>query len=154
MSEVTDIPEGYELYPGDGSFNDACGPMYMKFEEGEPPRFAIKVEKHLLNPMGICHGAVYMALLDMAFPSVIGHAMGKYTGTPTMNININYLKLAKEGEWLFADAVCDKVARTAAFVHASVVNQDGEIKATATGVFKVPSDLKATADISDVPNEK
>jgi len=73
----------------------------------------------------------------MAFPSAIGFALDRYTGTPTMNININFTKLAREGEWLVTEASCDRIARTAAFLHGSLVGLSGEVHATATGVFKI-----------------
>ena len=134
----SDVPKGFYPFPLDNSFNDVFAPLYICVSEDVSPRFALKVEKQHLNPMGICHGAVYMALFDLAFPGVIGYEMGKYVGTPTMSINVNYMKLSKEGEWLYTEVHCDKIARTAAFAHGALVNSEGEMKATATGIFKVP----------------
>lgn len=67
-------PAGFKLFPLDNSFNDAFAPLYMAIDE-RGPRIGMRVEKQHLNPMGIMHGAVYMALLDIAFAAVIGHSL-------------------------------------------------------------------------------
>ncbi len=138
-----DIPAGFNLLPLDQSFNDAITPLYMALTN-DGPKVALKVEKQHLNTMGICHGAVYMTMLDIAFAANVGHAIGKYTGTPTINININYMAASKEGEWLFVDAECHKTTRTMGFVQ-GVIRSDSGIKVSGSGIFKIPSDLDAAS---------
>ena len=141
-----DIPEGFDLFPLDQSFNDAIAPLYLALTD-EGPKVALKVAAQHLNGMGICHGAVYMTMLDIAFASKVGHAIGKYTGTPTINININYMAASKEGEWLFVDAQCQKTTRTMGFVQ-GVIRSDSEVKVSGSGIFKIPSDIDAAPGIT------
>lgn len=140
MSQI-EIPEGFSPFPLDGSFNDVFAPLYMAFED-DGPRIGLRVEKHHLNPMGIMHGAVYMGLLDIAFASTVGHAIGKYTGTPTISIDINYMASSKEGEWLYTDTTCLKTTSSMGFVQGTVMSESG-VKVSAKGVFKLPADLEA-----------
>lgn len=139
MSQFTP-PEGFSPMPLDGSFNDAFAPVYLRFDENGP-QVGLQVEKKHLNPMGICHGAVYMALFDIAFACAIGFKLGKFTGTPTMNINIDYMAASKDGEWLQVNAECLKTTRTAGYTQGRIVMGD-TIKAAASGIFRLPDDLE------------
>ncbi len=143
---ATDIPEGFAPFPLDDSFNDVFAPLYIAMDE-DGPRIALKVERHHLNPMGICHGAVYMALFDIAFACIIGHSLGKFTGTPTININIDYLSASREGEWLFTNVQCLKTTNSVGFAQ-GVIRCGDELKASGSGVFKLPADLAAAKGYS------
>ena len=125
--------------PLDGSFNDAFAPVYIHFDESGP-RVGLKVESKHLNPMGICHGAVYMALFDIAFACAIGFKLGKFVGTPTMNINIDYMAAAKENDWLEVDAECLKTTRTTGFTQGRILCGE-RIMAAGSGLFRVPDDI-------------
>jgi len=143
----TEIPEGFSPFPLDNSFNDVFAPVYITFDD-KSPRIALRVKKHHLNPIGICHGAVYMALFDIAFSATVCHQMGKYTGTPTININVDYMSASKEGELLFVDAKCLKLANTAGFAQGTIHNEQGEIKASGSGVFKLPKDIASAEGVT------
>ncbi len=136
----TPVPEGFSAMPLDGSFNDAFAPVYFRMGEAGP-EIGLLVDKKHLNPMGICHGAVYMALFDIAFACAIGHSIGKYTGTPTMNINIDFMAASKEGEWLQVDASCLKTTRTAGFTQGKILCGE-TIKASGSGIFRLPDDIE------------
>ena len=138
---IADIPAGFSLFPLDGSFNDVFAPLYMAIDDNGP-RIGLRVEKNHLNPMGKVHGAVYMGLLDIAFASAVCHNVGKYMGTPTISIDINYMTPSVEGEWLYTVAECLKTTKTMGFVTGSVCGADG-VKVSAKGVFKLPYDLAA-----------
>lgn len=138
MSEFTP-PEGFSPLPLDGSFNDAFAPVYVHFEDSlphsRPPQVGLRVEKHHLNSMGICHGAVYMALFDIGFACVVGFESGNYQ-TPTMNISIDYVSAAREGEWIWVEADCLKATRNTGFTNGLILSDSG-VKARGSGLFKV-----------------
>ena len=145
MSSVN-APAGFSPFPLDGSFNDVFAPLYIAIGD-EGPRIGLRVEKHHLNTMGMVHGAVYMGLLDIAFASAVGHSIGKYTGTPTISIDINYITATKEGEWLYTEAECLKTTATMGFVMGAVRGDDG-IKVSGKGVFKLPANLADAAGLT------
>jgi uncharacterized protein (TIGR00369 family) len=142
----TNIPEGFEPFPLDNSFNDACSPLYLALTDNGP-QLGINVKKKHLNPMGICHGAVYMTMLDIALASIIGHTLGKFVGTPTININIDYMASSKEGEWLFVDAECMKLTNTMGFAK-GVVRSSDEVKVSGSGIFKLPRNIEQADGIT------
>lgn len=135
------IPDGYHLLPDEGSFNDVFKPLYMTLDDNGP-KTGFRVEKQHCNMMGICHGAVYMALFDNAFGAAVGYAIGKFCGTPTINININYMNASKEGEWLDIHARCLRTTKNMAFVEGEILGPNG-MKASASGIFKIPNDIDA-----------
>ncbi len=141
------VPEGFTAMPLDGSFNDAFAPVYFRMGKAGP-EIGLKVEEKHLNPMGICHGAVYMALFDIAFACAIGHSIGKYTGTPTMNINIDFMAASKSGEWLQVDASCLKTTRTAGFTQGRILCGE-TIKASGSGIFRIPDDIANAVEMGD-----
>jgi acyl-coenzyme A thioesterase PaaI-like protein len=65
--------------------------------------------------MGICHGAAYMAMFDFAHSSIICHTMGKYCGTPTISINIDYIAPSSLNEWIYTEVTCLKLSNTMGF---------------------------------------
>lgn len=142
MSDAT-IPKGYMPMPPDNTFTDVFGPLYISVTEAGPSIGVLLEERHL-NAMGICHGAVPMALLDIAFACSVGFSAGKFVGTPTININLDFMSAAKAGEWLYTDATCLKLTNTMGFAK-GVVRTDSEIKVGGSGVFKLPSDIDAAA---------
>ncbi|WP_101759709.1 PaaI family thioesterase [Oceanicoccus sp. KOV_DT_Chl] len=139
-------PAGFKPLPLDNSFNDCFAPVYMLIDD-DGPRIGMRVEKKHLNSMGIVHGAVYMTLLDIAFATLVGHAQGKYTGTPTININIDYMASTKEGEWLYTDCECLKLSNTMGFTK-GIVRSAEEVKVGGSGIFKRPNNLEAAAGMS------
>lgn len=139
-------PTGFKVFPLDNSFNDAFAPLYMAIDE-RGPRIGMRVEQQHLNPMGIMHGAVYMALLDIAFAAVIGHAVGKYAGTPTININIDFMAASKAGEWLYTDCECLKLSNTMGFAQGTV-RSEKEIKVAGSGIFKLPKNIETAVGLS------
>jgi len=141
-----DIPEGFSALPLDNSFNDAFAPVYMAWDDAGV-RIALEVEDKHLNSMGICHGAVYMALFDIAFASIVGHAAGKFMGTPTISIDIDYMAASKAGEWLFVEPTCSKLTATMGFANGAITSEAG-IKASAKGIFKLPRDIDAAPGIT------
>ncbi len=134
-------------FPLDNSFNDRFAPMYISVDD-DGPTLGLTVQKHHLNGIGICHGAVYMAMFDISFAGAVGFRIGKFAGTPTINISIDYLSSSIEGEWIYTDVECLKVTNTMGFARGMIRNTAGDIKASGSGVFKLPKDLEASPGVS------
>ena len=140
-------PKGFSLLIQDGSFNDTLQPFYIRMDAETGPEFGLRVEKNHTNPMGICHGAVYMAMFDFSLAGKICFEIGKFTGTPTININIDYLASSKSGEWIYTETECLKLTNTMGFAK-GIIRSDTEIKASGTGIFKLPKDIENAEGIS------
>ncbi|CAH0992325.1 hypothetical protein SIN8267_02444 [Sinobacterium norvegicum] len=142
-----ECPEGYHPFTLDGSFNDALAPLYMKITDSGMS-LALRLKKHHCNPMGICHGAVYMSLMDIALCAAVCHSAGLYTGMPTININLDYMAASKEGDWLFTEAETLKLTNTIGFSQGKVLAADGSVNVSASGHFKLPKDLANAEGVS------
>jgi acyl-CoA thioesterase len=85
----------------------ACGPAFaylgMEILEAAPGhvRARMKVRREFLNSHGICHGGFIFALADSVFAFVSNAGNRKAVGA---NCNISYLRQAKEGDELIAEA--------------------------------------------------
>lgn len=87
----------------------------------------------------VVHGGAVSALMDTAGgTAVITHPKGGL-GTATLDLRIDYMRSAKPGQTIIAQAHCHHVTRSIAFVRATAFDDDRENPvAMATGVFTVP----------------
>lgn len=144
----TAIPTGYEAFPADGSFSDVLQPFYMHFRDDDAALFGVKIEKRHLNPMAICHGGVYMTLMDFCLSANLCHNLKKFVGTPTINLNMDFLSAATEGDFIWGDIETLRITHTMGFVQGIVRNQKGEALARANATFKLPKDISQAPGIS------
>jgi uncharacterized protein (TIGR00369 family) len=133
---LPDIPEGFsELQKGLG-FNDAVGPVYFKPSD-EGLLAGLLVKAHHLNPNGSLHGGVIATFCDMALSAMVGHHVGEMMGMATVNLNIDYLKAGREGEWLQLKPSSLEVTRTIGFASATLEGPEGTV-ARANATIKLP----------------
>ena len=85
-----------------------------------------------LNPLEYVHGGVYFSLADTACGSAMvthGHK------AVTVNASYQFLRPAKAGDLLKAEAVEVKRGRTLCVFDARITNQDGTLLGTGTFTF-------------------
>ena len=104
-------------------------------------------DKHL-NPMGICHGGVYMTLMDFALSATICHRLEKFVGTPTISLSIDFLHAAQKGDFIWGEVESLRITHTVGFAHGVIKSNRGEVLARANGTFKLPHDLANAAGIT------
>ena len=92
---------------------------------------------HIGNRYGIPHGGVHATLLDTA----MGFAVC-FTGDPderqlvmTLSLNVNYLGVAR-GQRLIAEGRKTGGGKSTAFAEGEITDENGNLIATATGVFR------------------
>jgi len=100
-------------------------------------RIEASIEPFLMNRQGLPHGGVHATLLDTA----MGFA-GCFTGDPnakqmalTLSMTVNYLAQAR-GPVLIAEAWRKGGGRKTYFADGRVIDETGQVIATATGVFR------------------
>ena len=99
--------------------------------EGEPSR-------KVYNPIGTVHGGLVCTLLDSVAGCAAQTTLPKGMGYTSLEIKVNYLRpvLSSSGK-LTAVGTVTKPGRRAAFVDATVVNEDGKLVATASSTLLV-----------------
>ena len=126
-------PEGFALMTGRGEFSTRNGPYYVREAEIGVEQ-AFFASSHHCNGMGIVHGGMLAAFLD----GLVAHSVGKTAGRPcvTIQLSINYLSIARKGEWVIGEAHVTRQTKEVAFAEARL-HAGGRDVVRATGVFKL-----------------
>lgn len=135
------IAEGYTRLPDGLGFNDALAPVYLKVDEAGW-HCGFFVEKHHLNPMGICHGGVLMSFADLAMAGGIGHHIGEMMGIYTVNMNMDFLLPGQPGDWLVLHTHHIHTTKSLANISALIHGPRGVVART-NGIFRLPRDWQA-----------
>lgn len=100
----------------------------------EPGRVRLKIdlEAYHGNNLGIAHGGAILTLLDIA----LGSAARTTVGVPVMTIDIQASFLAPGKGTLYAEGRVVKQGRSIVFCEGDVKDENGELLAKASGVFK------------------
>jgi uncharacterized protein (TIGR00369 family) len=106
----------------------------IRWDDASTARFTIRPE--LINAGGMLSGVATYALVDYTMGSALWKDTTEDEGIATINIAINYVRTATEGE-----AVCetrvDRRNRTNAVLRSEVRRGDGELLATAIGTYAI-----------------
>jgi uncharacterized protein (TIGR00369 family) len=97
-------------------------------------RFEIRPE--LINAGGMLSGVASYALVDYTMGSALWAQTGEDEAIATINIAINYIRTATEGEAV-CETVVDRRNRTNAVLRSEVRDSDGELLATAVGSYAI-----------------
>ena len=131
-----EIPEGFERLPEGLGFTDNLQPCYIhRSDEGVV--VGMPVQKRHGNTMGICHGGVLMTLSDIAAATNLNHARGVVTGSPTVNLSVDFIGAAKVGEWIYSEPHSVTVKRRFGFSSGLILNEKGVV-ARYSGTFYLP----------------
>lgn len=107
-----------------GIFVEKIGPGYAQVTK--------TVEAEDVNPLGVPHGGVYFSMADTA----AGSAMASHGHMAvTVNCNYNFMRSAKVGDTLSAEAQEVKSGRTLCVYDVRITDQDGTLLGTGTFTF-------------------
>jgi len=126
-------PEGFVLSERRGPFTQHNGPFYHRLGPilTEHGFFALK--RHC-NGLGIVHGGMLASFVD----GMLGHAVSfdaKAAGV-TIHLSLDYLSMARSGEWVQGEAKVTRRARDVAFAEARAFVGDKDV-VRAAAVFKL-----------------
>lgn len=111
--------------------------FYSYNEDKKSLTLRFPIQKWELNHMSTMHGGVIAIAIDTTCGAVLRNASGN-KGTPTVNLNINYLSPGLPGDALLVTATADRVGRRICNVHAVCKSEKTEkIIATATANFMI-----------------
>ena len=119
---------------GPESFDGVSGFVGMRWEDPQTVRLTIRPE--LINGGGLLSGVVSFALVDYCMGSTLWAQTSEGERIATINISINYVQTAVEG-----DVVCrttlDRRNRRTAVMRSEVRHEDGRLLATAVGSYSI-----------------
>jgi uncharacterized protein (TIGR00369 family) len=110
------------------------GFMGMRWERSDTVRLEIRPE--LINAAGLLSGVVTYALVDYCMGSTLWPHTTKDEHIATLNISINYIQTATEGE-IVCTTELDRRNRTNAVLRSEVRHQDGRLLVTAIGSYAI-----------------
>jgi uncharacterized protein (TIGR00369 family) len=111
----------------------------MRWEDPQTVRLQIRPE--LINGGGLLSGVVTYALVDYCMGSTLWVQTTEEERIATINISINYLQTAVEGE-IVCRTVLDRRNRTIGIMKSEVRHEDGRLLVTATGSYSIFSARK------------
>jgi uncharacterized protein (TIGR00369 family) len=106
----------------------------MRWISPEEVRLTIRPE--LINRGGLLSGVVPFALVDYSMGSALWAQTTPEESIATINISINYVQTATEGEVRCRSQV-DRRNRTGAVLRSEVSHEDGRLLATAVGSYAI-----------------
>jgi uncharacterized protein (TIGR00369 family) len=119
------------------------GFMGMRWDSADTVRLDIRPE--LINAAGLLSGVVTYALVDYCMGSTLWPHTTKDEHIATLNISINYIQTAIEGE-IVCMTELDRRNRTNAVLRSEVRHQDGRLLVTAIGSYAIfPARRRQTA---------
>lgn len=131
-------PEGFTPFPDMAGFIATNGPFYWSLRDGRPAMGFFVAEKHL-NPVGICHGGMMMALMDMAVGQAVIHKTGLTTFPASINMSYDFLAPGELGAWLESEVDFIHTTRRTGFASGLLIGADGPVL-RASGICRLPSE--------------
>ncbi|HRD27746.1 MAG TPA: PaaI family thioesterase [Caulobacter sp.] len=124
-------PEGFKP-SARGPYTTHNGPFFHRLtdESFEHAFFALK--RHC-NSLGIVHGGMLSTFMD----GVLANAVGRETGgaSVTVHLSLDFLSMARAGDWVFGDARVTRRTRDLVFVEGRIRVGTREVM-RAAGIFK------------------
>jgi uncharacterized protein (TIGR00369 family) len=115
--------------------------MGLRWDDPQTVRLTIRPE--LINNGGLLSGVVTYALVDYCMGSTLWAQTTEQERIATINIAINYIQTATEGE-IVCRTDLDRRNRTVGILKSEVRHEDGQLLVTAVGSYsiRVPRDLR------------
>lgn len=119
---------------GPQSFDGVSGFIGMRWDDPETVRLRIRPE--LINAGGLLSGVVTYALVDYSMGSALWVQTTDEERIATINISVNYIQTATEGE-IVCRTTLDRRNRRTAVLRSEVRHEDGRLLVTAIGSYSI-----------------
>ena len=128
-------PPGFVRSAFRGPFSTLNGPYFHKpaTADGVVSQAFYALSRHT-NGVGIVHGGMLSAFTDGLLASAVGHGTGKLG--VTIHLSIDFLHMAREGDWVIGESRMTRATREVAFCE-GVLRARGVDVVRASGLFKL-----------------
>lgn len=127
-------PAGFIRSSGRGQFSTHNGPYFHRETPGEFTEQAFFALPRHANGLGLVHGGMLTAFMDGLLAAASWRAARK-TGV-TIHLSVDFLHMARVGEWIMGEAKATRTTRDIAFVEGRAY-VGGHDVVRASGVFKL-----------------
>ena len=135
--------DGHVVRPrGPGAIDGVTGFMGMRWDDPQTVRLTIRPE--LINAGGLLSGVVTYALVDYCMGSTLWAQTTTDERIATINISVNYVQTATEGE-IVCRTTLDRRNRRTAVMRSEVSHEDGRLLVTAIGSYTIFPPRRADA---------
>jgi len=123
-----------EAEGGPRSLDGVSGFMGLRWDDPQTVRLRIRAE--LINGGGLLSGVATFAMVDYCMGSTLWAQTTPEEHIATINIAINYVQSATEGE-IVCRTTLDRRNRTSAVMRSEVRHEDGRLLVTAVGSYAI-----------------
>ncbi len=120
---------------GKDIFREILGIQVLEVKDGYA-KLSLKISKDHTNSMGAAHGGAIFSLADCAFAEACNYGDNVAVA---VQVNINFLKPAFEGDTLTAEAVRVSDGKKLGLYHVTISKQDKKIAFFSGLAFKTSS---------------
>ena len=135
-TEIPAPPDGFVRAESRGGFSLHNGPYFHRLSGGDADvvEHALYILPRHTNGLGVLHGGMLSAFMD----GLLGGAASRGAGRPgmTIHLSVDFLRMARRGEWLIGSATMTHATRDVAFAEGRAL-VGGRVVGRATGVFKL-----------------
>jgi uncharacterized protein (TIGR00369 family) len=133
---------------GPSSLDGVSGFMGLRWEDAQTVRMQIRPE--LINRGGLLSGVATYAMVDYCMGSTLWAQTAPDERIATINISINYIQTATEGE-VVCRTVLDRRNRTVGIMKSEVRDESDRLLVTAVGIYsiRVPRELRQASPPAD-----
>ncbi len=129
------IPEGFEPHFRKSPLTDPWEPLYSKRVD-KAVILALRADTQHTNSRGFVHGGLLTALADNAMGLSCALQYEKPPGLVTVNLSIDFLGVARTGQWVEIETTFTKTGKRLAFAQAFLA-ADGVPCTRANATFSV-----------------
>ena len=127
-------PAGFAPAEGRGAFSTRNGPYFVRQGDGALVEQAFYALPRHANGVGIVHGGMLSAFMDGVLAGAVWR--GAQRRAVTIHLSIDFLHMARPGEWVHGEARMTRATREVAFAEGRLYVGGRDI-VRASGVFKL-----------------
>lgn len=132
--DIPPPPEGFVLSDRRGGFSTHNGPYFHRVGEDDLVEQAFYALPRHANGLGLVHGGMLSAFLDGVLAGAVWRKT-QATGV-TIHLAVDYLHMARLGDWVRGEARVTRATRDIAFVEGRAYVGPTDV-ARASGIFKL-----------------
>ena len=119
---------------GRGGFSTLNGPYFHRAGDGELAEQAFFALKRHANGLGLVHGGMLSAFMDGVLAGAVWRGMGQRA--VTIHLSIDFLHMARVGDWVMGEARLIRATRDVAFAEGRAY-VGGQDIVRCSGIFKL-----------------